>query len=97
MKTAGNTVSETVPLGSPKPSCEPLYRELVEVLIDALMGPTLDQLRDRAAILIAAASNNVVKGIYAFTFAHRQAGTQGLCLLLGLAALGLLPLFWLFR
>ena len=50
-----------------------------------------------AAILIAAASNNVVKGIYAFTFAHRQAGTQGLCLLLGLAALGLLPLFWLFR
>jgi len=47
-----------------------------------------------AAILIAAASNSVVKGAYAFAFADRKTGTQALVLLLALAALGLLPLFF---
>ncbi|MGA7449562.1 MAG: MgtC/SapB family protein [Terriglobales bacterium] len=46
------------------------------------------------AVLIAAASNNLVKGIYAFSLADRKTGTQSLFLLIGLAALGLVPLFW---
>lgn len=46
-------------------------------------------------ILIAASSNNVVKGIYAWSFSHRQAaGVQGLWLLTGLALLGVVPLLW---
>jgi len=43
-------------------------------------------------ILIAAASNNAVKGIYAMALSSRRVGKQSLCLLFGLAALGLLPL-----
>ena len=45
-------------------------------------------------IMIAAASNNVVKGAYAFGFADRKTGTQALALLLALSLLGLLPLFF---
>ncbi len=48
-----------------------------------------------AAILIAAASNNVVKGIYAYSFADRATGRASLGLLAGLAALGLIPLAWM--
>jgi uncharacterized membrane protein (DUF4010 family) len=48
-----------------------------------------------ASILIAAASNNLVKGIYAYAMADRKTGIQSLCLLTGLAALGLAPLLWL--
>jgi uncharacterized membrane protein (DUF4010 family) len=48
-----------------------------------------------AAVLIAAASNNVVKGIYAYSFGDRQTGVQSLALLTALAALGLVPLFWI--
>ncbi len=48
-----------------------------------------------AAILIAAASNNLVKGIYAYTFCDRRTGVQSLCLLIALAVLGLAPLIWL--
>ena len=48
-----------------------------------------------AAVVIAAASNNLVKGIYAYSMADRKTGTQGLALLTALAALGLVPLFWL--
>jgi uncharacterized membrane protein (DUF4010 family) len=48
-----------------------------------------------AAIAIAAASNNVVKGIYAFSLADRKTGVQSLAMLLALAAMGLIPLFWL--
>jgi len=48
-----------------------------------------------ASILIAAASNNIVKGIYAYVMADRKTGTPSVCLLLGLAALGLVPLLWL--
>ncbi len=45
-------------------------------------------------ILIAAASNNVIKGIYAYALSSRKTGVQSLVLLLGLAVLGLLPLLW---
>jgi uncharacterized membrane protein (DUF4010 family) len=48
-----------------------------------------------ASILIAAASNNAVKGIYAYTMADRKTGTQSLGFLMGLSVLGLVPLFWL--
>jgi hypothetical protein len=48
-----------------------------------------------ASIVIAAASNNLVKGVYAYALADRITGIQSLCLLLGLAALGLIPLLWL--
>ena len=47
------------------------------------------------AVLIAAASNNLVKGIYAYSLADRKTGAQSLALLTALGALGLLPLFWL--
>lgn len=46
------------------------------------------------AVVIAAASNNLAKGIYAFSFADRKTGLQGLLLLLGLAMAGLIPLIW---
>lgn len=47
------------------------------------------------AVLIAAASNNLIKGIYTFSLADRQTGSQSLPLLVGLAAAGLVPLLWL--
>ncbi len=47
-----------------------------------------------ASILIAASSNNVVKGIYAFILSSRKTGIQSLSLLLCLAVIGLIPLFW---
>jgi len=48
-----------------------------------------------AAVLIAAASNNLVKGIYAYSLADRKTGVQSLALLAALATLGLVPLLWL--
>lgn len=48
-----------------------------------------------AAVAIAASSNNLVKGIYAYSLADRETGTQALVMLVALAALGLIPLFWL--
>jgi len=48
-----------------------------------------------AAVLIAAASNNLVKGIYAYSMGDRKAGIQSLVFLAVLAALGLVPLVWL--
>jgi len=48
-----------------------------------------------AAVLIAAASNNIVKGIYAYSLADRKTGVQSLAFLMALAAIGLIPLFWL--
>jgi uncharacterized membrane protein (DUF4010 family) len=48
-----------------------------------------------AAVAIAASSNNLVKGIYAYSLADRKTGTQALIMLVTLAALGLIPLFWL--
>jgi uncharacterized membrane protein (DUF4010 family) len=48
-----------------------------------------------AAVLIAAASNNLVKGIYAYSVADRKTGVQSVALLTALAASGLAPLLWL--
>ena len=48
-----------------------------------------------ASVLIAASSNNLVKGVYARFFADRKTGTESFWLLAGLAVLGLAPLFWL--
>ena len=47
------------------------------------------------AILIAAASNNVIKGIYAYGLGDRRTGRQSLALLLALAVAGLAPLLWI--
>ena len=47
------------------------------------------------AVAIAASSNNAAKGVYAFSLADRKTGVQALVMLLSLAALGLVPLFWL--
>jgi len=49
------------------------------------------------AIVIAASSNNLAKGIYAYSFGDKKTGTgtQSFWLLAGLAALGLIPLVWL--
>jgi len=46
------------------------------------------------AVLMAAASNNLMKGVYAYSLADRKTGTQSLSLLATLAAFGLLPLLW---
>jgi uncharacterized membrane protein (DUF4010 family) len=48
-----------------------------------------------AAVAIAASSNNIVKGCYAFSLADRKTGVQALVMLVTLALLGLIPLFWL--
>ena len=50
-----------------------------------------------AGIAIAAASNNIAKGFYAYCFSARRTGLQGLALLTGLALAGLMPLFYLLR
>jgi uncharacterized membrane protein (DUF4010 family) len=47
------------------------------------------------AVLIAASSNNLIKGIYSYSLADRKTCTQSLSLLIALAAAGLLPLLWL--
>lgn len=49
------------------------------------------------AVLIAASSNNLVKGIYALSLADRKTGRQSFVLLAALAAMGLVPLFLLGR
>ncbi len=46
-------------------------------------------------ILIAAASNNLAKGIYAYCLSDRRTGRQSLCLMAALALLGLAPLIWI--
>jgi uncharacterized membrane protein (DUF4010 family) len=48
-----------------------------------------------AAVLIAAASNNLIKGVYAYSLADRKTGIQSLGLLATLAVLGLAPLLWI--
>ena len=47
------------------------------------------------AVLIAAASNNLIKGVYAYSLADRKTGIQSLGLLATLAVLGLAPLLWI--
>ena len=49
------------------------------------------------AILIAASSNNFVKGIYAFAVSDRKTGIMSLALLIVLAMAGLAPLAWMWR
>ena len=48
-----------------------------------------------SAVLIAAASNNLIKGIYSYCLADRKTARQSLPMLAGLAAAGLLPLLWI--
>ena len=45
-------------------------------------------------VLIAASSNNLAKGVYAFVLSDRKTGIQSLSLLAGLSILGLAPLFF---
>ncbi len=47
------------------------------------------------AVLIAAASNNLVKGIYSYSLADKKTGKQSLSLLVSLSIAGLIPLLWL--
>ena len=47
------------------------------------------------AILIAAAGNNVAKGVYAYMASDRRTGRMSLFLLLALAVASLLPLAWM--
>lgn len=47
------------------------------------------------AIALAAASNNLAKGIYAFAFGSRKAGIESFILLAILSLVGALPLLWL--
>ncbi|HET6177833.1 MAG TPA: MgtC/SapB family protein [Candidatus Sulfotelmatobacter sp.] len=48
-----------------------------------------------AAVLIAAASNNLIKGIYSYSLADKKTGQQSLPLLVALSLAGLVPLLWL--
>jgi uncharacterized membrane protein (DUF4010 family) len=56
---------------------------------------TLTPFKEAAAAVCIAASSNIVKGIYAYSLADRKTGVQALVMLVTLAALGLVPLFWL--
>ncbi len=47
------------------------------------------------SILIATASNNIIKGIYAIIFSNQQIGKQSFYLLLLLSFFGLIPIMWL--
>jgi uncharacterized membrane protein (DUF4010 family) len=58
-------------------------------------GATTQLSVSAGAILLAVASNNVAKGIYAYSFGDRRTGIQSLSLLTLLALAGLLPLLWL--
>jgi uncharacterized membrane protein (DUF4010 family) len=50
-----------------------------------------------AGVVVAAASNNFAKALIAEVLADSKTGRQSLVLLLGLTALGLLPLLWVAR
>jgi hypothetical protein len=50
-----------------------------------------------SGIAVAAASNNVAKGVYPYSFSDQQTGLQCLSLLLSLALAGLTPLIWLLK
>ena len=57
---------------------------------------TLTPFKEAAgAILIAASSNNLIKGIYAYSLAGGRTRIQAFGLLAALAAIGLIPLFWI--
>jgi uncharacterized membrane protein (DUF4010 family) len=62
----------------------------------AQAGGAVTPLKEAAgAVLIAAASNNLIKGIYAYGLAGEKTKIQAFGLLAGLAAAGLVPLFWI--
>ena len=50
--------------------------------------------RPGEAIIIAAVSHNLAERIYAYGFADRRTGLQGLALLAGLALSGVIPLLF---
>ncbi len=50
-----------------------------------------------AGVLISSASNNFIKGVYAYSFARGATGIQSLILLTLLAILGLAPLLYVFQ
>jgi uncharacterized membrane protein (DUF4010 family) len=50
-----------------------------------------------AGIILAAASNNFAKAFIGLALADRRTGRQSLILMLGLTALGLVPLIWVVR
>lgn len=57
---------------------------------------TLTPLKTAAgAVLIAASSNNLIKGVYSYWLADRKTGLQSLSLLIVLAIAGLIPLLWI--
>ena len=58
-------------------------------------GASLSVAVAAGGILIAASSNNLAKGVYAYALSDRKTGTRSLALLVGLAMLGLVPLLWL--
>jgi uncharacterized membrane protein (DUF4010 family) len=58
-------------------------------------GPLTPMKEAAGAILIAAASNNAAKGVYAYSLADKKTGRLALLFLLGLSAAGLIPLVWL--
>jgi uncharacterized membrane protein (DUF4010 family) len=49
------------------------------------------------AILIAASSNNLIKGVYAYAVSDRKTGMMSLTLMIVLAMAGLAPLAWVWR
>ncbi|HVN75951.1 MAG TPA: MgtC/SapB family protein [Thermoanaerobaculaceae bacterium] len=55
-------------------------------------GAATPLLTAASAVVVATASNNAIKGIYAYAFADRPTGVRGLAALALLAAVGLLPL-----
>ncbi len=58
-------------------------------------GAHIELLLAASAIVVAAASNNLVKGLYGLGFADGATGKQTFMLLSGLSLLGLAPLLWL--
>jgi uncharacterized membrane protein (DUF4010 family) len=58
-------------------------------------GPLTPYTVAAGAVVIAAASNNLIKGIYSYSLADRKTGRQSLSLLMALSAAGLIPLMWL--
>ena len=70
---------------------DPFIMSLTQTVGPAALGAAA------AAIVVATASNNAVKGVYAAAFADRPTGVRGLAALLLLAAAGLLPLLALAR